>query len=128
MEEKYLVPENPQYSADIRKLQDSDPASASAVFNPLFQKLIENIHYLYQGQRAERRHVLAVRERDPSKPDYGLDSGLSPEGGAVLSAGPYTGTAEVSVLVSGVEYDAENMYTAREGLPDGALIIRPEEA
>lgn len=45
-EKKYRVPINPTYSEDIRKLQDSDPASASAVFNPLFERIIENIHYL----------------------------------------------------------------------------------
>lgn len=41
-EEKYLIPASPQYSEDIRKLQDSDPASASTVFNPLIERLIEN--------------------------------------------------------------------------------------
>lgn len=41
-EEKYLIPASPQYSENIRKLQDSDPASASTVFNPLFARLIEN--------------------------------------------------------------------------------------
>lgn len=42
-EEKYTIPDNPQYSADIRKLQDQDPASASQIFNPLIARLIENI-------------------------------------------------------------------------------------
>lgn len=43
MPEKYAIPANPQYSEDIRKLQDTDPASASRIFNPLFSRLIENI-------------------------------------------------------------------------------------
>ena len=42
-EEKYTIPASPQYSEDIRKLQDTDPASASQIFNPLFARLIENI-------------------------------------------------------------------------------------
>lgn len=42
-EEKYVIPAQPQYSEDIRKLQDSDPASASQIFNPLISRLIENI-------------------------------------------------------------------------------------
>lgn len=42
-EEKYAVPANPTYSENIRKLQDTDPASASQIFNPLFSRLIENI-------------------------------------------------------------------------------------
>lgn len=43
MEEKYTIPAQPQYSESIRRLQDSDPASASQTFNPLFARLIENI-------------------------------------------------------------------------------------
>ena len=43
MEENYAIPAEPQYREDIRKLQDSDPASASRVFNPLFARIIENI-------------------------------------------------------------------------------------
>lgn len=42
-EEKYIIPANLEYSEEIRKLQDSDPASASTVFNPLIERLIENI-------------------------------------------------------------------------------------
>ena len=41
-DEKYPIPENPQYNPDIRKLQDSDPARASTIFNPLLQQMIEN--------------------------------------------------------------------------------------
>lgn len=63
MEETYVIPENPEYSESIRKLQDSDPASASATFNPLIEALIGNIHYLYLKLNAGRQ-VLAVRETD----------------------------------------------------------------
>lgn len=41
--ERYIIPDSPQYSEEIRKLQDTDPASASQIFNPLFARLIENI-------------------------------------------------------------------------------------
>lgn len=41
-EEKYAIPANPQYSENIRKLQDTDPADACQIFNPLFSRLIEN--------------------------------------------------------------------------------------
>ena len=40
----YTIPTNPIYNATIRKLEDSDPASASTIFNPLIQQLIENTH------------------------------------------------------------------------------------
>lgn len=42
-EERYQIPASPEYSEDIRRLQDTDPASASQVFNPLIQRLVENI-------------------------------------------------------------------------------------
>lgn len=42
-EEMYAIPAKPQYSENIRRLQDDDPASASQIFNPLFERLIENI-------------------------------------------------------------------------------------
>ena len=42
-EERYLIPANPVYDEHIRKLQDSDPADACRIFNPLFSRLIENI-------------------------------------------------------------------------------------
>lgn len=41
-EEYYPVFLEPKYREYIRKLQDSDPASASTVFNPLIERLIEN--------------------------------------------------------------------------------------
>ena len=40
----YPVPDQPVYNPNIRALQDSDPARASTIFNPLFTQLIENIH------------------------------------------------------------------------------------
>jgi len=40
----YELKPNPTYDAEIRALQDSDPAHASTVFNPLFEKIVNNIH------------------------------------------------------------------------------------
>ena len=40
----YPIAENPVYNPEIRALQDSDPARASTVFNPLFSQLIDNTH------------------------------------------------------------------------------------
>ncbi len=42
-EKKYPIPENPVFNMDIRALLDSDPASASGTFNPLIERLIENL-------------------------------------------------------------------------------------
>lgn len=40
----YPIPEQPVYNPNIRQLQDSDPARASTIFNPLFSQIIENVH------------------------------------------------------------------------------------
>lgn len=71
-----------------------------------------------------RRHVIAVRMRDPSKPSYGLGGG---DAVAMLEVGPYTGGAEVTAIVSGVEYDAKNMSASGENVPDGTLILTKVE-
>ena len=42
-ENNYPIPENPVFNMNIRALQDSDQASASATFNPLIERLIENL-------------------------------------------------------------------------------------
>jgi len=70
-----------------------------------------------------RRHVVAVRARDPSKPDYGLDAPPT----VVLEVEPYTGGAEIAAIVSGVEYDAKNMSASGDNVPDGTLILRKVE-
>lgn len=125
-EKKYRFPSDPTYSEDIRKLQDSDPASASQVFNPLLQALIENIHYLkLRGDRLEQgthRRVLAVRERDSTRPDYGLGEETPAE--PVLLLNTYTGDTPVAAVVSGTEYDARNMSVG-EDVPNGTLILSP---
>lgn len=74
-------------------------------------------------------HIVRCRERDPSKPDYGLGGG-GDDGGdetPVLRVKGYTGTAEVSAVVSGVEYDAENMSANPDDVPDGTLILKKVE-
>ncbi|MDR1755240.1 MAG: hypothetical protein LBR74_10180 [Eubacterium sp.] len=51
----YDIYQNPTYDPNIRKLEDSDPVSATQIFNPLFQKIINNIE--------------AVKNVAESKPD-----------------------------------------------------------
>ena len=43
-ENNYPIPKNPVYDPNIRALQNSDPANADTVFNPLLAQLISNIH------------------------------------------------------------------------------------
>jgi len=72
-----------------------------------------------------RVHVISTRERDKTKPTYGLGGGGDTI--VALDAGPHTGTAEVSVIVSGIEYDARNMSTSEENAPSGTLILKKVE-
>lgn len=46
----YEIHDNPEYSTEIRKLENSDPASAEKTFNPLFQTLISNMQHLYENK------------------------------------------------------------------------------
>ncbi len=66
-------------------------------------------------------YVISTRVRDPSKPDFGIGGVI--EKSAALEVGTYTGNAEISAVVNGVEYDAENIYQNGDNAPDGALII-----
>lgn len=42
-EKFYDIPENPVYSAEIRRIQNSDPVNADTVVNPVIQQLLTNI-------------------------------------------------------------------------------------
>lgn len=71
-------------------------------------------------------YVFTTRIREPWKPDYGL--GSDAEDGTVsivLDAESYTGSAEVSAIVSGMEYDMKNMSVDTQ-TPNGTMIITKE--
>ena len=68
------------------------------------------------------RHVtIATRTRDSWRPDYGLGGGW--DGTAAIETGPYTGAAEISVIVNDTEYDAKNMTQDADNARNGDLII-----
>ncbi len=86
-------------------------------------------HNADPNAHAAQRRVIAVRPRDPDKPDYGMGGG-GEDGGEVsvaLKVGPYTGEREAGVVVSGVLYDAENMSANGDTAPDGTILIKTEE-
>ena len=58
----YPIPEQPVYNPNIRALQDSDPARASTVFNPLFERLIENTHAVKKAADAAQAAAEAAGE------------------------------------------------------------------
>lgn len=69
-------------------------------------------------------HVISTRTRNPNKPSYGL----SDENTTVaLDVAPYTGTTEIGVVVSGTEYDANNLSATGETAESGTLIIKKME-
>ncbi len=125
MDVHYSLPESSVYRKEIRKIQDSDPVSASGIVNPLIEAVLENIHFVKLRLDAlaagAGRHVVAARPRAAGKPNYGLD------GSVALETGPYTGTAAVAVAVSGVLYDAKNLGFDGESNPDGTILMKTEE-
>ena len=72
--------------------------------------------------------VIRTRDRDPAKPGYDLGGGGEDgQVSAALLTGDYTGEAEIGVVVSGQEYDAENMSAQADAAPDGTLIVSQVE-
>lgn len=69
------------------------------------------------------RKVIAVRQRDPSKPSY--DDGDDTIAVALL-VDPHSGRAQIEAIVSGKTYDAANMSTDGQASPDGTIIIKEE--
>lgn len=85
---------------------------------------IKNMLAAHNADPSAHNHfcrVLAVREREAGKPDYGLGEETPAEPVLLLSA--YTGDAPVAAVVSGTQYDARNMSVG-EDVPDGTLILR----
>ena len=70
------------------------------------------------------RYVIRDRYRDPGKPAYGLQNGPT---AVVLEAGNLSGGTEITLVVNGKEYDADNMSTDGVNAPDGTIIIRKME-
>jgi hypothetical protein len=106
----YEIPENPVYDENIRKLENTDPADADGIFNPLFQKLVGNIHAVKQGSAAldPVTGLIPVEEM----PIEGLNEGLAfvplaqdgagaraialPKGGAKAFGAGSTGMIKIS--------------------------------
>lgn len=82
----------------------------------------------YIADNIPRMRPIASRLRDPAKPDYGLGGGAAEaEAEAVLILRDYTGTAEATAVLSGQEYDALNISTGGDAIPDGTIILNKQE-
>ena len=62
----YQLADFPEYTEKITALLDSDPASASRTFNPLFTAILNNIKAvrLLQDQSAEGKTILSAAVRE----------------------------------------------------------------
>lgn len=87
----YTIPENPQYTAEIRKLENTDPANAETILNPLVETLIGNTHAvkLEADKKANSGHT-------HSPGNCGLGKNLTFTGAVT---GTYNGQAAKSVLI-----------------------------
>ncbi len=68
------------------------------------------------------KKVLSERIRDSDKPDYGLGGGGGWKG--YLETSPYSGNAEISLVVNDTEYDGKNISRDPENSPNGTIIIK----
>lgn len=55
----YEIEANPDYIEEIRRLENTDPANAETIFNPLFSRVINNIEAL---KRASEASVTEIKE------------------------------------------------------------------
>ena len=71
----YVIPEDPTYNPEIRALQDSDPARATTVFNPVLQQMIENTHAVKLAADALSERVTEVEQEAGDADSITLPSG-----------------------------------------------------
>ena len=101
----YDIPTNPTYDTSIRKLEDSDPASATSIFNPLIQQLINNTHAVKQSVDNLQMFVLAITFHPSMK---GMTFTVT--GGTMTT---YTGTVPDSLAAAVAVPDANTTYTVK---------------
>ena len=58
----YTISDNPIYNSEIRKLKNSDPVNARTVFNPLFERIINNI----EAVRLSEREMIEAHNKSTS--------------------------------------------------------------
>ncbi len=73
--------------------------------------------------------VAGERVRESWRPGYGLGGGGEEggENGVVLELEDYTGTKDITAIVSGKEYDSKNLGTDGVESPNGTIIIKKLE-
>lgn len=59
----YEIPEKPVYDPAIRALQDSDPARATTIFNPVLGQMIVNTHAVKLESEANAKRIEEVSKQ-----------------------------------------------------------------
>lgn len=112
--EIYDFPSSPTYDTEIIKLKRSDPADAETVFNPLFQRLITNTHYvkLMAEQCGAKLLELTI-------PQSAWENGSDETGGAYEYYANVTADVTTDIIVASGAVAVADEDTARDcGLAD----------
>ena len=114
MAQKYQIPEDPKYKLhDIRKIQNSDPANADEVVNPVVEPVLESVEYLKKN-KADIGSDGKVPEEQ--LPEYAkLDSKGKPGGFASLNEQGKVPASELPPL--------NYVPTSEKGTPGGVAIL-----
>lgn len=113
----------------------TDASVVKVVINPgtyitveQFNAIKEKIERLQTDVReigCNIRKEIAKRLRDPGKPDYGVGGGGEAAGVTLITA-EHTGSADVTVVINGKDYDGKNISRRAEDAPSGTIIIKEE--
>lgn len=97
----YVIPENPQYNEEIRKLENTDPAHAENVFNPIFSRMIENDAATMRSLRSHSHTAAETGARPSTWTPTAAEVGAVPVGrtvnGKALSADISISKADVGL-------------------------------
>lgn len=119
----YPLHENPEYNEAIRALQDGDPARASTMFNPLFEAMLNNTHFVkLLAEQLERSKANLVDGKVPlgELPPLNYD----PEGTAEAITGAHDKSlvahTDIRQVAASAQAAADEARAIAEGRSRGA--------
>lgn len=114
----YIINPNPTYDPAIRALQDSDPAHASTVFNPLIEKIVNNVHAVKLAGDDLATKVETLEEKSE---DAGSADNIKLENGKTVEEAFADVETSKAGLVSPVFTGAPKAPTAATGSNDTTI-------
>lgn len=120
----YTIPEVAIYDPEIKKLKTTDPADADETFNPLVQRLVDNIHAVKQQADELNSRVGTVDEAAKEAKEAAgaaqetADTALAGANAAGSAAESAERTAQTALEAAGTAYNAagEAKGTAEDAL------------